>query len=681
MCSKPEVLAPVGNFNMLEAAVRSGADAVYLGSQDFNARRNAQNFTDSQLQEAIKYCHIRGVKVYLTLNIVLSDKELSLALVTAENAYRYGIDGVICADLGLVRCLRQKFPDLPLHASTQMTVTSPDALPLLQKLGISRVVLPREMSAEQIKEFCLAAKPLGIETEVFVHGALCMSVSGQCLLSAMLGGRSGNRGLCAGTCRLPFSADNTEGYDLSLKDLCLLDFLNRLTQYGVTSFKIEGRMKRAEYVAAATAAVRQAVDTGKTDDELLSCLKNVFSRSGFTDGYLTKNTGTDMFGVRTAEDALLAKEVFPIIHSLYRNERQSIPLTAVLTVKKHQNISLSLSDGTNTVSAITEPPEIAINRPITKDVLLQNLQKLGGTPYYLKSAEIILYDGLAVAAKVINNLRRECVEKLTRLRATPNAVRVNSFSVTNNALIDKRKPKIFCRFDNAQQIPHDLSGVSFISIPLDSEITDLELPDGVVKVVEVPRTVGNSTISTRLTAFKKAGFTHAMCSTLSDFLIAKQLGFKIIGGTGLNIFNQQSAAFLFENGAELLTLSPEMLLKNAVQVGKNTGIVAYGNIPLMLAANCPLKNKRTCKECDKKGFITDRLGVKFPVRCRMGLSEILNSRPIWLADKMNELHFDFIMLYFTDETGKDTRSVINAYNQGLAPNGEYTRGLYLRGVE
>lgn len=680
---KTEVLSPVGNTEMLSAAISCGADAVYLGAEHFNARRNAENFGDAELKTAIEYCHIRGVKVYLTLNIVISDKELPAAIGTARTAYCYGIDGIICADLGLISLLNKKFPNLPLHASTQMTSLSPAALPMLKKLGICRVVLPREMSAEQIKEFCAAAKKENIETEVFVHGALCMSVSGQCLLSAMLGGRSGNRGLCAGPCRLPFSADGdkTERYDLSLKDLCLADYIKAMTEYGVNSFKIEGRMKRPEYVAAATAAVREAVDNGYTDEPLLNTLKNVFSRSGFTDGYFKNKIGSDMFGIRTRDDVSSSKEVFASIHTLYRNERQSVPLDIRLIVKTDKNIELYLSDGENTVTSLAPPPEKAINRAVTKEMLSANLQKFGGTPYYAATTEIDLDQGLSVSAKVINNLRRECVERLNKLRSAAKPITECDISLALPHVTNNSKPKIFARFESANQIPDDISGIDYISLPLESDISDFSLPDGIICVVDIPRTFGGDVLNRRLRVFKDKGFTHALCGTLADINVASQLGFKIIGGTGLNVFNAYSAEWLFQNGVEKVILSPEMSLRDAVKVGKNTGIVAYGNIPLMLTVNCPIKNVRSCAECDKNGGLTDRKGVVFPVRCRMGLSEILNSRPIWLADRIDELNFDFIMLYVSRETKQRAGEIISAYKNGAAPDTQYTRGLYYRGVE
>ncbi|MBE6805189.1 MAG: U32 family peptidase [Ruminococcaceae bacterium] len=681
---KAEVLSPVGNTEMLVAAVRSGADAVYLGAEHFNARRNAENFGDAELKTAIEYCHIRGVKVYLTLNIVISDKEMPRAIDTARTAYRYGIDGIICADLGLISLLNQKFPDLPLHASTQLTTLSPAALPVLKKLGICRVVLPREMTAEQIKEFCAAAKKENIETEVFVHGALCMSVSGQCLLSAMLGGRSGNRGLCAGPCRLPFSSNgNPDRYDLSLKDLSLLRHIRELAEYGVSSFKIEGRMKRPEYVAAATAAVRQAVDNGYTDEKLLETLKNVFSRSGFTDGYFTDRKGADMFGTRTIEEIEASKEVFSSIHELYRNERQSIPLDIRLLVKANKNIELYLSDGKNTAVSFAPPPEKAINRAVTKEMLGANLHKFGGTPYYTATTEIDLDDGLSVSAKVINNLRRECVEKLNAMRTNTAEIRELDVLLDSATTKLKKNQKLFARFDSADQIPDDISGLDYISLPLESDISDLCVPDNIIKVVDIPRTFGNTLLKPKLEEFKRRGFTHALCGTLADMETALCLGFKIIGGMGLNVFNDFSAKWLFENGAEMVILSPEMPLRNAVKVGHNTGIAAYGNIPLMLTSNCPIKNTKSCAECGKNCSLTDRKDVTFPVKCRMGMSEILNSRPIWLADRKDELDFDFLMLYFSRETKSEAAKIISAYKSGCtsAPNTEYTRGLYYRKVE
>ena len=348
---KPEILSPAGSSESLIAAVRSGADAVYLGSKNFSARRNAENFGAAELKDAVGYCHERGIKVYLTLNTMIKSKELSSAFETAEEAYASGADGIIISDLGLADILRREIPDFPLHGSTQLSVHSPAALSILKEKGFSRIVLAREMSREQISEFCEEAKKQKIETEVFVHGALCMSLSGQCLLSSMIGERSGNRGLCAGPCRLPFCANGSDKnrYDLSLKDLSLINHIDELKAIGVDSLKIEGRMKRPEYVAAATAVCRLRAD-GKEDKALEKNLMKIFSRSGFSDGYFISNTGKEMFGTRTKDDVISSAEAIKQIHELYRKERNSVPLKMDFTAISGKPVRLTVTDGENTVT-------------------------------------------------------------------------------------------------------------------------------------------------------------------------------------------------------------------------------------------------------------------------------------------------------------------------------------------
>ena len=683
-----EILAPVGNREMLTAAVRSGADAVYLGVQDFNARRNAENFTLDTLSEVVAYCHIRGVKVYLTLNILIGDKEMADAINTAAKAATAGIDAVIAADLGLITEIRRCLPELPVHVSTQATAHSPSALLPLKKLGVKRVVLSRELSKEQIKDICIQARTLGIETEAFVHGALCMSMSGQCLLSAMLGGRSGNRGLCAGPCRLPFKAKGGTGYDLSLKDLSLADHISELKELGINSFKIEGRMKRPEYVAAATSTLRSAVDFGAVPKESADLLKNVFSRSGFTDGYYTGNTGDHMFGIRTKDDVIAAGLSLADIHAIYRTERQSIPLTAEITVRKDESLVLSLCDGINNVTTYGEVPAEAINRPITADVLQKSISKLGGTPYYIENFSCRLDDGLAISAASLNRLRRECVEKLNIARAAIPTITANTFAAKKPAKRDIM-PKLYLRLETAAQLPRDFNGVAAISLPLESNIAAIQavinrIPKDVLKIADVPRGIALETaISERLVLFKELGFTHAACGNLAVIPLAQAAGLRVIADFGLNIYNSYSSEIAAEMGAEITVLSPELLLENAVRLNADeSAIIAYGRLPLMLTLNCPLKNGRGCAECGGRGTLTDRLGVEFPVRCRMGFSELLNSRPIWLADRFKEMNgTDYAVLYFTDETPERVAAVLEAYRLGNAPDTAHTRGLYYRGVE
>lgn len=677
-----EILSPVGNNEMLIAAVRSGADAVYFGAKDFSARRNAENFGRFELNEAIKYCHIRGVKAYLTLNILIKDDEFSDAVALALDAYNFGIDGVIVQDLGLANVLHKLLPHLPLHASTQMSVHTPAALYILKKMGFKQVVAAREMSFDDLKQLCKTANELDMVVEVFVHGALCMSVSGQCLLSAYLGSRSGNRGLCAGPCRLPFKVQNGTGYDLSLKDLSLVEHIADLYNIGVRSFKIEGRMKRPEYVAAATKACKEALYNGVIDYELSKTLGNVFSRSGFTDGYLQNNLGRDMFGIRTKEDVVSADKAFPVLHEIYRNERQSVAVDLKFTAKAENEIELILTDGENTVLVKGLKPDFAQNKAADFNSVLKNLNKFGGTPYYLNNAEIVLDDGLFLRAGELNELRRTAVELLSEKRGECQRKEINF-------IFGKDKPfernckdlQTYIRIENADQLPDDLSGISALILPLENDFPQIE---GVKCIAEIPRgIVSEAAIIKRLEIFKEKGVSTALCGNLSAVKIARDCGFKVMSDTGLNVYNSYSANAVSKMGCDAVVLSNEMLLSDAVSLSSpiNKGIISYGNIPLMLFKNCPIRNGKNCNECDKKNTIVDRKGIEFPVRCRMGYSELLNSVPVWLADKQKQIkNIDFQILYFTNEDKKRVNEVINAYKNATEPDCKYTRGLFFRGI-
>lgn len=680
--SKPEILAPCGNEEMLISAVRSGADAVYIGAKEFSARRNADNFSSEELKNAISYCKIRGVKVYLALNIIIKDNEMQDALNLAKQAYIDGIDGVIIQDLGLANLIKKNIPLLPIHASTQMSVHSVSALSELKNMGFSRVVVSREMSKEQLTDFCKKAKQLGIEVETFVHGALCMCLSGQCLLSSFLGSRSGNRGLCAGPCRLPFGVKNGTGYDLSLKDLSLIEYISELSEIGVKSFKIEGRMKRPEYVAAAVDACRKAVDNGFIRSENTEILKNIFSRSGFTDGYYKNKLGKDMFGIRTKDDVLSSNDAISKLHKLYRNERQSIALAGNVDIKMDKEIILTLSDGKNTVSVSAPAPEKAVSKSADKQSILTSLSKLGGTPYYMDKLEIFLDDGVFVPTSILNSLRRTAVDQLNIVRQPKPH---EDFSI----LLQKPKgqaftgQQIYARFENSEQIPDNLDNISSIVFPLERDDYN-SLPKDKILIADIPRGITNENlIIKRLNLFKSNGFTSALCSNLAHIPLVKESGLDIIFDTGMNVYNSYSASKAKEMGAKAVILSNEILLEDAKNIASPIpkGIVSYGKIPLMIFKNCPVKNGIDCGNCDKNNFITDRKETQFPIRCRMGFSEMLNSVPIWLADRKRELEgIDFTLLYFTDESKEKAAQVIKSYIEENECDEKYTRGLFYRGA-
>ena len=678
---KPEVLSPAGSYESMVAAVRSGADAVYMGAKEFSARRNAENFDEKGLKEAVEFCRIRGVKVYLTLNIMLKDGELDNALAVVEHAYRCGVDGIIIADLGLAKMVHAVFPDLPLHASTQMTVHSPAALYELKTLGISRVVAAREMSRQALIKLCTTAKELDMEIEVFVHGALCMCVSGQCLLSSVIGGRSGNRGLCAGPCRLPFKVQGGTGYDLSLKDLSLYEYIGELSKMGVASLKIEGRMKRPEYIAAATYCCRKAVDEGMVPSDLSEILAKVFSRSGFTSGYYTSNLGVDMFGVRTEEDAVSSKDTYSYIHDIYRTERQNVGISITSVIRAGANISLEISDGKNNVCVSGNIPQTALSKEVNEENISILLSKLGGTPYYAADINVTLDRGLFVPASEINALRREAVEKLNILRAQIPPIVKEEYQAPYIINNKSGRTEIYIRITDASQIPEDLSDISCLIVPMEIA-ANVPIFKNVTMAVDVPRWIEDEKILfEKLMLLREKGYTTAYCSNLAAINIAKKANFEIVGGIGLNVCNEQTARVLGEMGVKEITLSAEIGMREAVNFATEykKGIFAYGRIPLMMFKNCPIKNGITCGECKKQSVLTDRKGLKFPVRCREGYSEMFNCAYLYLGDKQKDINeFDYLILSFTDETPQNVCEIVEEYKHGGNASGDYTRGLYYR---
>ena len=666
MNNKPEILAPAGSMESLIAAVRCGANAVYLGTKGINARRGATNFTFEELKQAVEYCHARNVKIYLALNILISDSERELAYKTVEAGLSLGVDAFIIQDLGLAKIIHSHFPTARMHASTQCSVNSPEGFKALEKMGFVRAVLPREMSLDEIKEIRQATN---MELEMFVHGALCMCVSGQCYLSAMLGGRSGNRGLCAQPCRLGFSADASRSCDLSLKDLSLIGNINEIAQAGVVSLKIEGRMKRPEYVAAAVSSCKKAID-GEYSASDENTLKSVFSRTGFTDGYFTGER-KDMFGTRQKEDVVAAKDVLKELSHLYDNENPLVPIDIEFICKANRKAELTATALGKTVTVTGTVPEKAINKPITEESVETRLAKFGNTQFYLNNITIDLDDGLILPASVINSMRREAVEMLDKVEIQPFT------QMPYKAEKYKEKdctPYYTARFLNPDSIP-DKHPFKRIFIPIwssDEDFVDnragVEIPRGLFGMEEK--------LTKRLEHLKKIGVRKALCSNLGAYSLAQKMGFEVYGDFGLNIFNSESAQ-LFNSPI----LSFEATLEQTNRIGaKDTGIIGYGYLPLMLTRNCPIKNHLGCSRCT--GKLTDRKGFEFRVKCSpYPCVEVLNPVPVYMGDRQKEIKTDFIHFYFTDESKNQVEQIINLFKTGGQFDGKYTRGLTYRGVE
>ncbi len=685
--SNMEVLAPAGSPESLIAAVRAGADAVYLGGSSFSARANAKNFNDDELKSAVEYCHIRGVKVYLTVNIVLLQNELQNALDFIRYACTLPVDAVLVQDTGLIWLLQKCAPGLRLHASTQMSVHTPCGAAALQKAGLKRVVLSRELSLKEMAEIH-AVTP--VELEAFVHGALCMSVSGQCYFSSMLGSRSGNRGLCAQPCRLPFSVPGGTGNDLSLKDLSMICRIDELSQAGIISAKIEGRMKRPEYVAAAAHACRLAADKQPVPADLLQNLGAVFSRSGFTTGYLDGRLGREMFGVRSKEDVTGATgSVFSELHGLYNNEYQRIPIRFILRIKRGERVSLQVSDNEkNMISAsFGDIPQEAVNRPIDEARCVEQLKKTGGTAFYVDGITCEIDDGLSIPVSVLNKLRRDILETLEELRSKHPLVAFEMCQIpqTNNHMAKKMKLRM--RFANAE-LPPSAKKSEIIYIPYNTDLEKIKelREDGYPVALEIPRGLFGmeNTVCRRLEAAKAAGVTDVWAGNLGAAELGKELDFRVHGGFSLNITNSAAIEWYSEFGLADTELSFELTLPQAASIGGELrrGLLLYGRLPLMLTRNCPAANAGGCQNCKTAPLLTDRRGIQFPVQCYGACSEVLNSVPLYMADRLGEIkNQDFGVLRFTTETAQEAEEIINQYLTCAPSEGEHTRGLYYRGIE
>lgn len=679
---KPEILAPAGSPDSLLAAVRCGANAVYLGGKSFNARRNATNFDGDSLKQAVRYCHERGVKVYLALNTLVFDSELEATADMVRTACVLGIDALIVQDTAVAAISLSVAPCLPLHASTQMSIHNPAGAKELEALGFSRVVLARELSRHEILEI---HESTSLELECFVHGALCMSISGRCYFSSMLGGRSGNRGLCAQPCRLPFKSQNYD-HCLSLKDLSLVENIWDMISSGVVSLKIEGRMKRPEYVAAAVTAVKKQI-AGETPD--LDGLRSVFSRDGFTNGYFAAKTGGRMFGMRSREDVTAANPaLLSKLASLYKNETGIIPVDFELTLKANKEAVLIASDGLgNSAAAKSAPPQTAITAPTTREKAFAALAKTGGTPFFARDFTADIDDGLMLPASALNTLRREVLDNLLKLRGEtkPHKFAENP-NIFNFVKHQSKTSGIRVRVQNAEQISREIAEKSqLLIIPAqefdktDSTIIN-EFADKIA--IEAPRAlfgIENENKLKEILRQARKNISHGVAGGLDTINILREEGFKIHGDFTLNITNTLTIEEYAKLGLVDATVSFE-LSKGQVSrlgVGLPRGIVAYGRLPLMITRNCPVGS---CK-CCKAPVIIDRLGNKFPVRCGFGVSEVLNCVPLVLSDKLGDFAAcDFFTLSFTTENPMECAEIFNLYLSGMEYSATKTRGLYYRGV-
>lgn len=671
---KMEILAPAGDGEALRAAVFSGAHAVYLGLKQFSARRTAGNFTPEELAGATAFCHARNVKVYVAVNTTLWPGELAAAADCVRAAAEAGADALIVQDLAAAALARRMAPGLLLHGSTQMSVHSPAGVRQLAAMGFSRVVLARELSLAEVRAI---AQDSPIELEVFVHGALCMSVSGQCYMSAFLGGRSGNRGGCAGPCRLPFAADGSGAAHLSLKDLCAVASLPQLAGAGVASAKIEGRLRGPEYVAAAVHACGESL-AGRPWDEAL--LRDVFSRSGFTNGYLAGRMDGSMFGVRTPEDTAASRAALPAVRGLYRRERQAVPVhfTAVCEA---EGVKLTARDEAGNAAIVygeeTPLPAERDQRP----AIQKALEKTGGTPFYAAGLQVEGEPGYLPGA-VWNELRRAALEKLLQKREEPRPLPCAAPRLPAAAHHPCRAAlPLWARFEAWEQAPAEwLPRLEGFILP----IAEAERVPAALRqkaVLELPRAefgAMEAAVQKQIGATREGGFRGYLAQNLAHFELAK--GLPLYGGFGLNITNPLAAEEYRRLGLKALTVLPEVPLAEmeALEPGIPTWALVYGHMPLMMTRACPLHNVTDCARCEKQGVLTDRKRRKFPVRCGGGVRQIYNPVPLYMGERLGEVPADAGLALFTLETRAEAAKALELLAARAPWPGEFTRGLYYK---
>lgn len=699
-----ELLSPAGGWEAMVAAVQNGADAVYMGFGGLNARRSARNFTDKEFREAVAYCHLRGVKVYLTLNTLVTDRELPAAAEALKKASDMGVDAILIQDWGIWRLAREIAPDVPLHASTQMSLHTLGGAYRAAELGLERVVLARELSRRDIHTI---TRGCPAEIEVFGHGALCMCYSGQCEMSAVIGGRSGNRGACAQPCRLPYGVNDKAagGHPLSLKDANLADYVQELEQMGVACLKLEGRMKRPEYVAVITGIYRRLLDEkrGPSREESRQ-LEAAFSRSGFTDGYYKGRTGPEMFGTRP-ENAPEPKELFARAKAGYsREDSRRVPVDMVCTLRAGEPVSLTASAGGHVVRAEGPTPEEARNRALTAAELQSRLEKTGGTVFRPRETRVELEEGLMLPASAVNALRRQALEGLEAALAQPPVRRTGTLSPLPQAQPGPDVPVLTCSIMRPEQLTEPLAQCETVYVPAELlEKIDLnrwaEMTHICAVLPRIFRTEDQAALRALLQRHRQQ-LSAVAIGNLGHLPIAEGLGLPLWGDLGLNLFNSESLLFWKELGLESAAVSMELRWQQVRDLRKvlPCEAVVYGRLPLMIMENCVIRNQLGCRDagrdyadrspacrCGQENVLVDRTGTQFPLVGQWGhRCEIENSKVLFLADKpeWRQLGLTRARLRFTTEPPEECVRVLRAY-QGRSdyrPQ-ELTRGLFYRGVE
>ena len=692
-----ELLSPAGSPEAVIAAVQNGADAGYMGMGNFNARRGAKNFTDEEFERAVRYCRIRGCKVYVTLNTLINDREVESALDSARLASECGADGIIIQDLGLIAAVRQHLPDIPLHASTQMSIHNLAGVEAAAELGLTRAVLARELSLDQIRYITQNAP---IETEIFVHGALCFCHSGQCYMSALIGQRSGNRGMCAQPCRLQYSlGGRMDDHPLSLKDNCLIDRLQEIEDAGVACIKIEGRMKRPEYTAIVTRIYANALKEHRQPTaEELEQLERVFSRQGFTQGYFNGDQ-EDMFGVRGEADPD-ASQLFAQARKGYSDgELRRVPVHFYTVAEKGQPIrAIAFDDDGHKAVAAGRVPEKARGQGLSSAYLTEQMFKTGGTPYNVVENKAQTDPGLFLPAAAINELRRNLLADLSEQRGTPPRRRMGAIPSKPKGTPPGTDPAMIFQVLSAEQLTPELAALKpkYLYVPMTvmDEYFDLLEPfeeHGTVPVVVLPRVITDDEeprVRETLERLFDYGINEALVGNLGHAMLAKSVGLNVRGDFGLNVFNSLTMEMVRQAGFLSATASFELRIAQIRDLSKtlDTEMIVYGRLPLMVSDQCVIRHSSGRCSCAIPAQMSDRMGAVFPVVKEYGCRNVIyNAHKLFLADKAEDLYGAGLWgmrMLFTTETPRECLEVAKVYlgQSDYQPN-VLTRGLYYRGVE
>lgn len=693
-----ELLSPAGSPEAVIAAVQNGADAVYLGMGDFNARRGAKNFSNEEFEKAVRYCRIRGCKVYVTLNTLVNDRELESAVRAARLASDMGADAILVQDLGLARAIRTALPDIPLHASTQMSIHNLAGVQAAADMGFTRAVLARELSLEQIK---FITQNASIETEVFVHGALCFCHSGQCYMSSLIGRRSGNRGMCAQPCRMEYSlGSRMDDHPLSLKDSCLVERLQEIEEAGVACVKIEGRMKRPEYSAIVTGIYSRAIKERRNpSEEEMHQLEAAFSRQGFTQGYFDGDK-KDMFGVRQDKDDSETDKMFDAARKAYSDgELRRVPVHFYTVVKKGEAVkAIAFDDDGNKAVASGPVPEKAKKQGLTENYLTEQMFKTGGTPYNCVENKAIAEPGLYLPASDINELRRKLISQLSENRAKPPRRRVGSIPPMPRNIRTIADPAIIFQVRTDEQLTKELAELKpdYLYAPamLMAQRFDLMRPfidNGVKLCAVLPRVITDDQAKEVHSALKKLqsfGVDEALVGNMGHAFMALSAGMKLRGDFGLNAFNSHSLDVLSKAGFISATASFELRMAQIKDMQKplDTELIIYGRLPLMVSDQCVIKHSSGRCGCQTPAQLADRMGSVFPVAKEFGCRNVIyNAHKLYMADRKEDLYAAGLWglrLMFTTESDRECVEVAKGH-LGLSsykPN-VLTRGLYYRGVD